>query len=78
MFSSKKDFHSVSYSVVEKVWCLLIKKKDGWQRNTSPKHKIEILSKVTDEGKEKMIRVPSNKTGEYILKHATSEMVMEN
>lgn len=38
------------------------------KKNTSPKHKIEILS--TDEGKEKMFKVSTNKTREYILKYA--------
>lgn len=43
----------------------------------SPKNRRKILTKATDKGKNKIFRIPTIKTREYILIHAESEMIIE-
>lgn len=61
-----------------KVWYLLIK-NPRWlsKKKISPKYKIELFSKATDEGNKKMSKVLTSNIEEYILKHVANEMLME-
>lgn len=47
------------------------------KKKTSPKYKIELFSKATDEGNKKMSKVLTSNIEEYILKHVANEMLME-